>query len=100
MRPEEVLLVRPVNVATFHATRWTGDDPDTDVAWMAEQFGWKVNGVFSRTTATSPYLLITGRNRTQYRVKMGEWIIALGTNGSLRIVTDRQFKRDYREASE
>lgn len=91
MKPEGLIRVVPINVAEFHAAQWDGEADDPAMAWMADQFGWSLKYLSDR-------LMITGRHRKRVEVKPGHWVVALGVNGSLRVVTDRGFKRDYREA--
>lgn len=91
--PSGVCKVRPVNTVDFHATQWNGL-AITDIEWMAATFGWKFKyGVEDPTT-----LVINGRNGRRYSVRPGQWVVALGTNGSLRVCSDRTFQRDYRKA--
>lgn len=99
-----IIEVVPVKVATFKAVRWYGDDENTIplVETLAEQYGWKVNGVLPVTVrGRRRYALtVTGRNRKQYRALKGDWIIALGQNGSIRICSDKQFRQDYKETGQ
>lgn len=69
---------------------------------MADQFGWKVgrSDLFRRTDGEAVGLVLYGRNGRRYTVKDGEWVIALGSNGSLRVTSDRQFKIEYKEIGE
>jgi hypothetical protein len=94
-RPETVRVVTPVNVAEFHAVQWDGD-PFPGIIWLADRFGWR----FRKHAGHPNTLVIYGRNGKRYTVPPGEWVIALGTNGSIRVCTDREFRKDYREASE
>ena len=93
MRPEGVVEIVPRNVAQFHATRWEGEENSPDLAWMADQFGWTVKYLSGRA-------IITGRHRKRVEVRPNSWVIALGVNGSVRIVNDRVFARDYEEVAQ
>lgn len=102
MSPAAVVAVQPINTATFYAVRWQDNDDGRSAAaihWMADEFGWKVHGVMSVAIRgrMRRALLIVGRNRKQYRALHGDWIIALGANGSIRICSDKQYKIDYKE---
>lgn len=93
------MTVVPVNTAEFVAVRWLADGfgkSDGAIAWMGERYGWTVR---FEHKSHEDLLFIYGRNRKKYTVRKGDWVIALGTNGSLRVCSDRQFKQDYREAS-
>lgn len=92
-RPEGVKMVRPVGIVSFEATRWTSTEAGEAIDWMAARFGWRVGHVGTE-------LRIHGRNGKRYPVKEGNWVIALGTNGSIRVCSDKQYRQDYREVSE
>lgn len=97
-RPDGVRIVVPTNVSQFHAARWFNIEYDSAaVKWMADQFGWRISNSVGNEPNT---LAIYGRNGKRYKVKPGEWVIALGTNGSIRVCSDKQYRQDYREASE
>lgn len=103
MRPANVRPVQPVNTATFYACLWNGHARSTsDIRWMAEEFGWKVNGEITKQVRgrNQRALLITARNRKQYTLLVGDWVIALGANGSIRVCSDKQFRQDYKEAGQ
>lgn len=91
--PEGIIQVRPIKIAEFHAVRWIGDFDDPAVIWLATRFGWKLE----RSTRKRAALSIRGRNLKRYDVRSGDWIIALGTNGSVAIMSDQVFHRTYRE---
>lgn len=76
-------------------------DENAGLMWMAERFGWKVGGeaVLYRGGKKYPALLLIGKNKHRYKIRSSDWVIALGSNGSLRVVTDRQYREDYREVS-
>lgn len=97
--PKGIKSVRPKNIAHFRAVRWNGSEDDAAVKWLADQYGWKVTGVGSvfRHSKPIPALTLIGRNKHRYKVVSGYWIIALGSNGSLRVVSERQYRNDYEE---
>ena len=64
---------------------------------MAERYGWKILGMRD-SIRKGRALLIVGKNHKRYLVSHGDYIIALGANGSLRVATLKEFDRDYREA--
>jgi hypothetical protein len=45
-------------------------------------------------------LVILGKNHKRYLVAHGEYVVALGANGSLRVATFKEFERDYRRVGE
>lgn len=97
---EAVKTVQPVNISTFYALRWHGEEKDGEaLEWMAGQYGWIImpSSPFARDDSS---LRLIGRNRKRYSVKPGEWIIALGPNGSLRVCSDKQYKTDYKETED
>lgn len=95
MRPPSIKRVTPTNIAAFLALRWEDNAAcNDDLEWMVAEFGWRHGGVSS-----TGRLVLFGRAGKRYVVKPGEWIIALGANGSLRVVSDRQYRNDYREVS-
>lgn len=91
--------VQPTNIATFAATQWQGEDADPCLEWMANEFGWTLKGVRTSTIRGKevPHLFIIGRSKKQYRVHPGEWVVALGASGSIRVCSDTQFQQDYKE---
>ena len=90
MKPEGVVEVVPRNVAQFHAAKWTGEANDPAIQWLADQFGWGIR-------YTPSVVVITGRHKKQYKVSEGMWVVALGTNGSLRVINEKTYQRDYQE---
>lgn len=90
MKPEGVTEVAPRSVAQFHAAKWTGDADDSAIQWLADQFGWGIR-------YTPSALVITGRHRKQHKVSKGMWVVALGVNGSLRVINEKTYQRDYQE---
>lgn len=90
--PDGLVLVQPRRIAKFHAVRLIDNTSISPINWMARQFGWKVV-----EREDLDVLIIHGRNHKRYVVKYGEWVVALGTNGSLRVCTDRLFRNDYKE---
>ena len=96
-RPDGIISIEPKAVATYTAMCWIGDEKDPALVWMAERYGWKIDGM--KASARGRCLIIVGKNNKRYRVSHGDYIIALGANGSLRVATVKEFDRDYREAS-
>lgn len=90
MRPEGIRLVAPVNVAEFHATKWNGEDDTPALEWLADRFGWTLKPLEGK-------IIITGRHHKRVPLTPGNWVVALGANGSVRVVSERVFRRDYRE---
>ena len=97
-RPDGVVDVQPKTVATYTAMCWIGDAADPALLWMAERYGWKILGM-SHSPNKGSRLILVGKNNKRYYVRYGDYIIALGANGSLRVATPKEFDRDYREAS-
>lgn len=90
--PAGVARVVPANVAPFTALQWLPDGRALDsLIWMGDQFGWSVS------LLSSGQAYINARHTKKYRVRPGQWVIAVGTNGSLRVCTDREYRRDYKE---
>lgn len=102
MKPDKVLRVVPAKIAVFHAVRWDGKEPGEELRWMADEFGWRIKGVFPAMIRgrERDSLLIVGRSRKQYRALPGDWIVALGANGSIRVCSDSTFREDYREEAQ
>lgn len=94
-RPPEIVSIQPTAIATFSALRWVGDPDDEALAWMAEQYGWKITGM--RDTRKGRALVVIGKNSKRYTIGNGEWVIALGSNGSMTVISDRQYRQNYRE---
>lgn len=90
MKPDGVVEVVPRNVAEFNAAQWDGTADDPAMQWMADRFGWTLKYLSDR-------LVIIGRHRKRTEVHPSYWVVALGVNGSVRVVTERVFARDYRE---
>jgi hypothetical protein len=97
-RPDGIISVEPKAVATYTAMCWIGDDKDPALLWMAERYGWKIAGMRD-SLRKGRALMIVGKNNKRYLVAHGDYIIALGANGSLRVATVKEFDSDYREAS-
>lgn len=93
-KPAEIVEVVPRNVAKFHAVYWNGDPEDAGLAWMVQQFGWRKGSCFTKDGKASA-ITIYGRHGKRYVVQRGWWVVALGANGSLRVLTNRDFVRDY-----
>lgn len=90
-----IKIIVPVKTAEFRAARWDGtDEARQNIDWLASEYGWQWRSL------ANGGLMIHGRNRKRYAVEQGRWVIALGTNGSIRICTDRKYREDYREVSE
>lgn len=95
----KVIEVQPVNTATYKAVQW--DETDATVATiglLVNECGARVNGitpakVFGRKVDA---LTITGKNKKQYRLLKGDWLIILG-KFSIRTCSDTTFNRDYKE---
>ncbi len=96
-RPVEIFDVQPKAISTFAALCWLGDEQDEALIWMAERFGWKINGV-RNSVRKGLALEIIGKNHKRYLIKSGEYVVALGANGSLRVCTAKEFQTDYRKA--
>lgn len=96
-KPDYIIDVQPTNISTFSAFKWIGDPDDEALLWMAERFGWVLGGLTD--TRRGRALVIKSRSKKRYTIQNGEWIIALGASGSLRVVSDRQYNEDYREVS-
>lgn len=97
-RPDGIVEIQPKAVATYTAMCWIGDEKDPALVWMAERYNWRIDGMRD-SIRKGRCLMITGKNNKRYLVAHGEYIIALGANGSLRVATVKEFDRDYREAS-
>lgn len=102
---ERVKIIVPKNVATFNAVRLTDDEAEESeplVRQVAEQAGARVQGwVYTRRKGMAvPVLRIIGKNRKNYDLAFGDWLIVLGTNGSIRTCTDKQYRQDYKEIEE
>lgn len=100
-----IKTIMPKNVATFQAVRLTDDEAEETeplVREVAEQAGARVQGwVYTRRKGASTLVLrIIGRNRKTYDLAYGDWLIVLGTNGSIRACTNKQYKTDYKEVEE
>lgn len=96
-----IIEVVPAKTATFQAIRWDGEyHPGHAVFLLAEQHGWRVNGIFPATVRGQrrSTLVITNRRKKQYRALKGDWIIALGPSGAMRVCSDHAFQQDYRTA--
>lgn len=95
MIPERVVNVKPKNIATFRAVRWMGNPSDLALLWLCQQYGWTQS-----TVTESPHgrgIRITARNRKSLLLREGHWIVALGTGGAFRTISDRSFHREYEE---
>lgn len=95
----KVIEVQPVKTATYKAMQW--DETEVSMLLMealALENNFRINGVVptrvygSKTTA----LLITGKNKKQYRLLKGDWLIILGKY-TIRTCSDNTFQRDYKE---
>lgn len=90
----QIVTVRPRNVALFKAACWRSDKDDTAVRELVEQAGWAVESLeFSLGTGST--LRLVRQLRSPIRVRDGDWLVMLGTSGSLRVMSDKQFKYTY-----
>lgn len=90
-----LIEVQPKAVATFTALRWIGDEEDPTLLWMMERFGWKSLGM-KDTIRKGRVLMLQGKNLKRYPVAFGDYVIALGAGGSMRVASQREFDKDYR----
>lgn len=92
-----VIDVMPKNVATFKAIRMEGDESVEEITRLAENLRAKVDGwVLTRRKGQPVEVFrLTAANRRKYDLAVGDWLVFLGTNGSLRVCTDREFKMYY-----
>lgn len=97
-RPEGLVEVQPKAIATYTALCWIGDEEDPALIWMAERFNWQIAGMRD-SIRKGRCLMIIGRNMKRYLVSNGEYVIALGANGSLRVCSRKEYEKDYREVS-
>lgn len=90
--------VQPRNVATYQAVQMVADHSAV-VAELALQAGARVQGwrIVKRKGASVSVFRIIGKNRKTYDLAVGDWLIILGDNGSIRACTNNQYLRDYRE---
>lgn len=101
-RPAAIVEVQPTKIATFTAVQYDtmfSQEGNAALAWMAERFGWELKGETTvyRGGKKFPALLLVGKNKHRYKVTDGDWVIALGSNGSLRVVSDKQYRQDYKK---
>lgn len=95
----KVIEVQPVKTATYKAVQW--DETEVSMLLMealALENNFRINGitpakVFGRKVDA---LTITGKNRKQYRLLKGDWLVILGKY-SIRTCSDATFQRDYEE---
>lgn len=95
-----VKTVQPRSVATYKAVQMTADRSAV-VAELALQSGARVQGwtLTKRKGASVSVFRIIGKNRKTYDLAVGDWLVILGYNGSIRVCTDKQYRHDYREVS-
>lgn len=92
---EGLIDVQPKAIATYTALCWIGDEQDPALLWMAERYNWLLSGMRD-SVRKGRCLVIVGKNKKRYLVGHGDYIIALGANGSLRVATRREFEQDYK----
>lgn len=98
-----IKTVTPTNVAEFLALRWEeSEEAKASLLGMAARYGWTLvaEPAIQRRGKRHRGITILGRNRKRYTIISGEWIIALGANGSIRVCSDKKYRQDYREVEE
>lgn len=101
--PKGVGVYRPRRMAEYTATCWLGPEVGADIEYMAKRFGWRVLGVNETPSKvggnTRISMRILGRSRKVYVVRPGDWVIALGANGSIRVESSAEkFYETYERA--
>lgn len=96
-----VKTVQPRNVATYQAVQMAADHSAV-VAELALQAGARVQGwtLTKRKGVSVSVFRIIGRNRKAYDLAVGDWLVILGDNGSIRACTNNQYRHDYRETDD
>lgn len=92
-----VVQVTPKNTAVFTAIRLESNDSVPDIETMLADVGGRIQGwtLTQRRGKQVEVLRVFSRSRHKYDLAVGDWLVFLGTNGSLRVCTDREFNTLY-----